>query len=163
MNFKIQNLSAILFLMGTSIFSTTAFAQCDGLEGGREIVGAWRGASGEGNPILLAANSDGIAQSSVVSEVSLSLRPNVLTPGQGAWRQVGDRTFEVTIYGFMYSISTGKYQAYLRAKSRLTVSSDCNSMTGSDKVEIFTPNNTLLFSVPEGATSYIRTRPEAFD
>ena len=164
MNSKIQYLVSVTFAVITlSLGSLSALAQCSDPAPEKAVIGAWRGLTGEGNRILLSANSDGLTSSSVVSEVSLRLRPNVLTPGQGVWRHVADRTFEMTAYGLFYSITTGRYQGYLKAKLRLTVNETCTDMAGTDKVEIYDANGNLVFAVPEAPTSYVRTLPEAYD
>jgi hypothetical protein len=161
---KIQYLVSVTFaVVALSLGGLSAWAQCSDPAPEKAIIGTWRGLTGEGNRILLSANSDGLTSSSVVSEVSLRLRPNVLTPGHGVWRHVGERTFEMTAYGLFYSISTGRYQGYLKAKLRLAVNETCTSMVGTDKVEIYDATGTLVFAVPESPTSYVRTLPEAFD
>jgi hypothetical protein len=164
MNLKIQHFACMAFLViALSLGSSAARAQCSDPDPAKAIIGAWRGVTGEGNPILLSAHSDGLTSSSVVSEVSLRLRPNVLTPGQGVWRHFGGRTFELTAYGLFYSISTGRYQGYLKAKIRADVDETCTNLSGTDKVEIYDPKGNLVFAVPEAPSSYVRTLPEAYE
>ncbi|HEX6126931.1 MAG TPA: hypothetical protein VFZ23_16275 [Pyrinomonadaceae bacterium] len=157
---RISILFLISFVVGIS--STTVLAQgnCDQ----NSIVGSWRGTSGEGNGLLFSIIAGGNLISSVQTEVTLNPRLSVLTPGHGAWRYEGACQYTFTSVGLLYSIQTGKYTGYIKAKGRLNFNpAGPNVLVGTDKVFIYDPDGNLVWEVPEGNTSFVRTVVEPYN
>ncbi|MDQ3010129.1 MAG: hypothetical protein M3X11_05445 [Acidobacteriota bacterium] len=126
------------------------------------IVGTWLGTSGEGNKLLQSFTSDGIMFGSVQGEVSTNPELGVLTPGHGVWKHLGGRQFGFTAVGLLYDINTGAYLGYLKARVLLTLNEAGDQMSGTDKVEIFGPDGSLVFTAT-GNTSYKRIKAEPFN
>jgi hypothetical protein len=129
----------------------------------KAIVGSWLGTSGEGNRLITSFTSDGIVLSSVQTEVSTNPELGVLTPGHGAWTHVGGRQFEFTLIGVLYTIDTGEYLGYLKARGSLTLNEAGDQLSGTDKVEIFAPDGSLVFAVPPGPLQFTRISAEPFE
>ena len=127
-----------------------------------DIVGSWLGTSGEGNKLINSFTSDGIIFGSVQGEVSTIPELGVLTPVHGVWTYLGGRQFAVTAIGILYDINTGVYLGYLKARPVLTLNEAGDEMSGTDKVEIFAPDGSLVFSA-SGKTSYKRIKAEPFN
>jgi hypothetical protein len=51
----------------------------------------------------------------------------------------------------------------LKARAVLTLNEAGDQISGTDKVEIFGPDGTLVFAVPPGTTTYTRIKFEPFD
>ncbi len=123
------------------------------------IVGSWLGTTGEGNKILLSCTSDGIALSSVQSEVSSIPELGVLTPGHGAWKYLGGRRFAVTEVGILYDINTGHLLGFLKARPVFVLNRAGDEMSGTDHVEITDPDGNVVFT-GTGETHYKRIKAE---
>jgi hypothetical protein len=150
----------ILFAIAANVAGVTAQADCDQ----NSIVGAWRGASGEGNGLVISFITGGNLISSVQSEVTLSPRLSVLTPGHGVWTHLGGCQYGYTVVGLLYTIQTGKSTGYLKAKGVIGLNpNNMNVITGTDKVSIYDAAGNLVFEVPEGQTSLTRTVMEPYN
>jgi hypothetical protein len=134
------------------------------LEGTKfSIVGSWLGSSGEGNRIIQSYTADGVVLASVQGEVSTNPGFGAITPAHGVWTYLGRQQFAVTAKSILYDINTGEYLGYLKARLLLTMSANGNEMNGTDRVEIFGPDGSLVFAAPPGSTSFTRIRHEPFD
>ena len=127
------------------------------------IVGSWLGISSEGNRLVTSFTSDGVVVSSVQTEVSTNPELGVLTPGHGEWTHVGGRQFEYKVIGILYTIDTGEYLGYLKARVSATLDAAGDQMSGTDKVEIFAPDGSLVFAVPPGPIQFTRIKAEPFE
>lgn len=123
------------------------------------IVGSWLGLSSEGNRILITFNSDGNLIASAQGAVSTIPEFGVLTPAHGVWKHLGGRQFGYSAISTNYDINTGAYLGYLKARSVLTLNEAGDQLTGTDKVEIFDPNNNVVFTAT-GATTFTRIKFE---
>src|SRR5262249_35281728 len=97
---------------------------------------SWVGTFDDGAAILMSFTSDGIVLSSVQTEVSLTTP--VLTPGHGAWTQVGDRQFAITDAALLYDIRTGQYLGAGTLHLLWTLDKEGN-VAGPKKAEFFDP------------------------
>lgn len=157
---RISIIFLLLFGLGSSSATVVGQVSCDQ----NSIVGAWRGTSGEGNRLLFSIIAGGNIISSVQTEVTLNPRLSVLTPGHGAWRYEGACQYTFTSVGLLYSIQTGKYSGHIKAKGRLNFNpADPNVLVGTDKVFIYDPDGNLVWEVPEGSTSFVRTVAEPYN
>jgi hypothetical protein len=127
------------------------------------VVGSWLGTSGEGNRLIASFHSDGIFTSSVQSEVSTIPELGVLTPGHGIWEHLGDRQFAVTTIGLLYDIDTGEYRGYLKARLLLTLDAAGDQMSGTDRVEIYGPDGSVVAGPFTGQAQYTRIEAEPFE
>src|SRR6266403_4640578 len=101
---------ALLMIGVIGVFTSATLAAQDAEQGSvresrqeqKSIVGSWLGTFENGERILMSFTSDGIALSSVQSEVSLT-QP-VLTPGHGVWTRLGGRRFALTSMVILYDI-----------------------------------------------------------
>ena len=156
MNHKIQRISSALFfvvVVGFSALAAEAQNTCDA----NSIAGPWRGLSSEGNGLLISFMSGGTAIGNVQTEVTLNPRLSVLTPSHDAWAYLGNCHYALTGIGLLYSIQTGKYTGYLKAKTTYTFDpANPNVLTGTDHIFIYDAKGNLAFEVPEGATSFTR-------
>jgi len=142
--------------------ASPAEAQDDSQEKKVAIVGSWLGTSGEGNKLIQSYTADGVMQGSVQTEVSTIPELGVLTPAHGIWKHLGGRQYGVTAMSIIYDINTGALLGYLKARLVLTMNQAGDQMSGTDNVEIFAPDNTLLFAVT-GSTTFTRIKFEPFN
>ena len=109
----------------------------------KSIVGSWMITLDEGPLALISFTSDGIAFSSVQSEVSVS-QP-VFMPQHGAWAQLGRRQFALTIVSIGYDIQTAEYQGSFKIRARLTLTKS-GTLTGDATADHFDAGGNLLFT-----------------
>jgi hypothetical protein len=126
------------------------------------IVGSWVGTVGDGNRAINSFTSDGIMFGSVQAEVSLSLG-EVLTPIHGAWTHLGGRQFLVTTTGLLYDIQTGESHGSVKIHVLFKINSSGDRLTGTEKVQLFGPDGTLLDTFPPGTVQFNRVKVEPFD
>ncbi len=107
----------------------------------------------------MSFTSDGIALSSVQSEVKLT-QP-VLTPAHGVWTHLGRRQFAITSIGVLYDIQTGEYRGAAKLRALLTLEKAGN-LRGDAKVDVFDPNGNLVVSLSH-ALRFTRITVEPFD
>jgi hypothetical protein len=127
------------------------------------IVGSWLGVSSEGNRLITSFHSDGIINGSVQTEVSTNPELGVLTPTRGVWEHLGGREFGATAVGLLYDIDSGEYLGHIKARVLVTLDDTGDRLTGTDSVEIFGPDGSLVFAVPPGPIEYVRIRAEPFE
>jgi len=141
----------VLLMGGVIAAFTTATQASQAAEQGelhqedRSIVGSWIGTFDNGERILMSFTSDGLLLSSVQTEVTLT-NP-VLTPGHGAWAQVGRRQFAFTDVVVFYDIQVGEYRGSGKLRGLLTLDKAGN-LSSDAKVEIFDPNGNLVTAFP---------------
>jgi hypothetical protein len=109
----------------------------------RSIVGSWMLTLDDGPLALISFTSDGIAFSSVQSEVSVS-QP-VFMPQHGAWAHVGRRRFALTLVSIGYDIQTAQYQGSFKIRAGLTLGKS-GSLTGHATADHFDAGGNLLFT-----------------
>jgi hypothetical protein len=126
------------------------------------LVGSWMGTSGDGLALLSTFNADETMTNSVQGEVSTNPELGVLTPLHGVWKYLGGRRFGVTAIGAQYDINTGAYLGMLKVRIVLTVSKTADQMSGTDKVEIITPDGTVI-ALGSHSTPYTRIKFEPFN
>ncbi len=126
------------------------------------IVGSWLGTSSEGNKLLLSFTSDRTLVASVQAAVSTNPELGVLSEGHGVWKHLGGRQFAFTSVGIIYDINTGAYMGMLKARALLTLNKAGNQITGTDKVEVFSPAGEVVFTAT-GNTTFTRIKFEPFD
>src|SRR3954447_23555068 len=137
---KVLLMGAAIVVFTTATQASPAAEQKELDQQERSIVGSWIGAFDNGERILMSFTSDGIVLSSVQGEVTLT-NP-VLTPGHGAWAQVGGRQFAFTDVTVFYDIQAGEYRGAGKLRGLLTLDKAGN-LSGNAKVEIFDPNGNL--------------------
>jgi hypothetical protein len=98
------------------------------------IVGSWMITLDEGPLALISFTSDGIAFSSVQSEVNSS--QGVFMPQHGAWAQVGRRRFALTLVSIGYDIQTAEYRGSFKIRARLTLTKS-GTLTGDATADHF--------------------------
>jgi hypothetical protein len=120
------------------------------------IEGAWMGAvnSGPGFPPFKAlytfARGGGLVTSS-----SIDLSPRSLsTPGYGAWKRTGPRTFLFTFDAFVFD-AQGNPSGTVKARSTATLNQAGDAWSGVFKFDVFAPNGAIVFS---GGGSHDATR-----
>lgn len=126
------------------------------------LVGSWMGTTGDGLRLLSTFNADGTMTNSVQGEVSTNPELGVLTPLHGVWKYLGGRRFGVTAIGAQYDINTGAYLGMLKVRIVLTVNKAADQMSGTDKVEIVTPDGTII-EIGSHSTPYTRIKFEPFN
>jgi hypothetical protein len=126
------------------------------------LVGSWLGTTGDGLRLLSTFNADGTMTNSVQGEVSTNPELGVLTPLHGVWKYLGGRRFGVTAFGAQYDINTGVYLGMLKVRIVLTVDKAADQMSGTDKVEIVTPDGTII-ALGSHSTPYTRIKFEPFN
>ena len=138
-------------------------AQAGLLDKKTAIAGSWQGTVGDGNRVVASFTSDGIVHGSVQTEVSTIPELGVLTPTHGVWTYVGGRQFSVTSVGILYDINTGAYLGYLKIRVLLTLDGAGDQMSGTDNVQLFGPDDTLVDTFPSGTVHYARIKVEPFN
>ena len=126
------------------------------------LVGSWMGVSGDGLRLLSTFNADGTMTNSIQGEVSTNPELGVLTPLHGVWKYLGGRRFGVTAIGVQYDINTGAYLGMLKVRIVLTVNKAADQISGTDKVEIVTPDGTII-PLGSHSTPYTRIKFEPFN
>jgi hypothetical protein len=126
------------------------------------LVGSWMGVNGDGLRLLSTFNADGTMTNSIQGEVSANPELGVLTPLHGVWKYLGGRRFGVTAVGVQYDINTGAYLGMLKVRIELTVNKDADQISGTDKVEIVTPDGTII-PLGSHSTPYKRIKFEPFN
>jgi hypothetical protein len=125
----------------------------------KSIVGSWILTLDDGPLSLISFTSDGIAFSSVQSEVSVS-QP-VFMPQHGAWAQVGRRQFALTLVSVGYDIQTAEYRGSFKIRARLTQAKS-GALTGDATADHFDAGGNLLFT-QQHALRFTRIRVEPID
>ena len=120
------------------------------------------GTTGEGLGLLSTFNADGTMTNSVQGEVSTNPELGVLTPLHGVWKYLGGRRFGVTAIGAQYDINTGANLGMLKVRIVLTVNKAGDQMSGTDKVELITPDGTII-ALGSHSTPYTRIQFEPFN
>lgn len=130
-------------------------------EGPDAIEGAWMGSvnSGPGFPPFKAlytfARGGGMVTSS-----SIDLSPRSLsTPGYGAWRRSGPRTFLFTFDAFVFD-AQGNPSGTVKARSTATLNQVGDAWSGVFKFDVIAPNGAIVFS-GGGSHDATRVRVEA--
>lgn len=142
---RVLLMSGIIAVFATATQASQA-AEQEGLhQEETSIVGSWIGTFDNGERILMSFTSDGIVLSSVQTEVTLT-NP-VLTPGHGAWAQVGRREFAFTDVVVLYDIEGGEYRGAGKLRGLLTLDKAGN-LSSDAKVEIFDPNGNQVTTFP---------------
>jgi hypothetical protein len=160
---RVLVMSGVLAVFATATQASQAAGQ-DGVSSSnreqKSIVGSWLGTFDNGERILMSFTSDGIALSSVQTEVSLT-QP-VLTPGHGVWTRLDGRRFALTSMVILYDIQTGEYRGFGKLSGVLTVDKDGDSMSGTPIVNLFGPDGNPFATFPH-PVRFARMKIEPLD
>lgn len=65
--------------------------------------------------------------------------------------------------GILYDINTGAYTGFLKIRTLLTLDATGDQFSGTDKVQLFGPDDQLVDTFPPGAFHYTRIKFEPFN
>jgi hypothetical protein len=151
----VKTIVRVLLMSGVIAVFTTATHAAQAPEQGsvgeshheqKSIVGSWLGTFDNGERILMSFTSDGIALSSVQTEVSLT-QP-VLTPSHGVWTSLGGRRFALTGMVILYDIQTGEYRGFGKLRGVLALDKGGDSMSGTPVVTLYGPDGNPFATFP---------------
>jgi len=144
---RVLLLSGVIAVLTTATQTMHAAEQDGNQQDQQSIVGSWLGINETGERWLISFTSDGIALSSVQSEVSLTRPVGVLTPSHGVWAHLGDRQFAITERAVFYDIQTGEYRLGGKLRGVLTLDTTGDALSGTAKVDAFAPDGSLVFTL----------------
>src|SRR5215471_16901153 len=122
-------------------------AQADDDETPRGIEGAWIGPTNAGPPFGQFSAAYTFARGGgMVTSSSIDLSPRSLsTPGYGAWKRTGERSFRFTFNAFVFD-QQGNPAGTVKARATAELDAAGDAWTGIFKFDVFAPNGAIVFS-----------------
>jgi hypothetical protein len=128
------------------------------------IVGSWLVQLGNGNYILETFNADGTVTEAGQGDIVAPFKKNFpsFTPGHGSWTCDADGSWVSTVLVVMYDVRNPyAYMGLFKSHQKFTLS-DLNNFTGPDRIEITTPDGTVINGGSTGSSTGTRIIAEPF-
>jgi hypothetical protein len=128
------------------------------------IVGSWLVQLGNGNHILETFNADGSVTEAGQGDIVAPFKKNFpsFTPGHGSWTCDADGNWVSTILIIMYDVRNPYvYLGQFKSHQKFALS-DTNNLSGSDRLEITTPDGAVVDGGSTGLSTGHRIVAEPF-